>query len=427
MKIKMFSAAEFYFQRIKEQNLHRHPLAIPAAAFLMLVLVLLVGFAIFNDSSNRSNNSNVVIVTHDKKREVVPTKATTVGEFLDKAGISVNEGDVVEPSQDTPIQEDNFRVNVYRARPVMVVDGGDKRFAFSAATTARSVASQVGAQVYPEDQVTSEMQTDFLKDGAIGEKVVIVRATPTYLNLYGTPVIVRTHAKTVEELLKEKNVQLVSGDTVQPDLKTQLTPQTQIFITRNGTKLETKEEVIPMETQTIEDSSLSFGAIAVRQKGSAGKKLVTYQIDLVNNKETGRHIIQSVTTQESVKQIVARGKAVSIPADREAIMAAAGIASSDYPYASYIINHENAMWCATRWQGQSFCPQYYAEKYPGAENDTSLGYGLCQSTPASKMSTMGADWRTNPVTQLRWCSDYAKRRYGTWSAAYNHWLSYHNW
>ena len=63
-------------------------------------------------------------------------------------------------------------------------------------------------------------------------------------------------------------------------------------------------------------------------------------------------------------------------------MRAAGVAESDFPYAEFIINHENGMWCPTRWQGQNFCPPYYAEKFPGAETHTSTGYGLCQSTPA---------------------------------------------
>jgi len=42
------------------------------------------------------------------------------------------------------------------------------------------------------------------------------------------------------------------------------------------------------------------------------------------------------------------------------------------------------------------------------------------------MATAGADWATNPITQLRWCSGYASR-YGGWAGSYNHWLAYHSW
>ena len=56
-----------------------------------------------------------------------------------------------------------------------------------------------------------------------------------------------------------------------------------------------------------------------------------------------------------------------------------------------------------------------------------LGYGLGQATPGSKMSAYGADWATNPVTQLRWANAYAKSRHGGWAGAYNYWLRNHHW
>jgi hypothetical protein len=196
---------------------------------------------------------------------------------------------------------------------------------------------------------------------------------------------------------------------------------------RNGMRVETIEEEIKPEIETIEDPSLSFGASAVRQKGVSGKKYVTYEIQLKNDKEVGRRIIQSVVATEPIKQIVARGKAVHITMSHESIMAAAGIKSGDYPYVQYIINHENALWCQTRWQGQRTCPAYYEEKFPGAESHTKTGYGLCQSTPANKMASAGADWRTSAVTQMKWCAGYAERRFGSWQAAYNYWISHGNW
>ena len=296
---------------------------------------------------------------------------------------------------------------MYRARPVTVVDNGKKTFAFSAATTARSVASQAGVQVYPEDKIESEMETDFLKDGAIGEKVVIDRATPTNINLYGTQVPVRTHAETVGELLNEKQIKLAADDTVQPSKETKITAQTQVFVVRNGSQVATVEEEIPMQTETIEDASLSFGSTAVRQKGSAGKRLVTYQIDLQNGKEVARKEIQSVVAVEPVKQIIAKGKTVFIPADKEAVMRAAGIASSDFAYVNYIVSRESGWNAAAR--------------------NSSGAYGLCQALPGNKMATAGSDWQSNPVTQLKWCDGYAKGRYGSWAAAYNTWVSKHWW
>ena len=47
------------------------------------------------------------------------------------------------------------------------------------------------------------------------------------------------------------------------------------------------------------------------------------------------------------------------------------------------------------------------------ENPSSGAYGIPQSLPGRKMATMGADWRTNPVTQITWAVDYIKKRYGS--------------
>ncbi|MFE4305986.1 peptidoglycan DD-metalloendopeptidase family protein [Streptomyces sp. NPDC056891] len=60
-----------------------------------------------------------------------------------------------------------------------------------------------------------------------------------------------------------------------------------------------------------------------------------------------------------------------------------------------------------------------------ATNPTSGAYGIPQALPASKMASAGADWRTNPETQIRWGLQYIKDRpdYGTPSAAYTKWMS----
>lgn len=40
-------------------------------------------------------------------------------------------------------------------------------------------------------------------------------------------------------------------------------------------------------------------------------------------------------------------------------------------------------------------------------------YGIPQALPASKMASHGADYMTNPATQIAWGLDYIQGRYGT--------------
>lgn len=58
-----------------------------------------------------------------------------------------------------------------------------------------------------------------------------------------------------------------------------------------------------------------------------------------------------------------------------------------------------------------------------AENPSSGAYGIPQALPGDKMSSAGADWRTNPLTQIRWGLGYIKSVYGTPCAAWDHELA----
>ena len=48
-----------------------------------------------------------------------------------------------------------------------------------------------------------------------------------------------------------------------------------------------------------------------------------------------------------------------------------------------------------------------------ARNKSSGAHGIPQALPASKMNVVSTDWRTNPVTQIRWGLRYISIRYET--------------
>lgn len=55
-----------------------------------------------------------------------------------------------------------------------------------------------------------------------------------------------------------------------------------------------------------------------------------------------------------------------------------------------------------------------------ARNGSSGAYGIPQALPGVKMATEGADWQTNPETQIRWGVKYIKGRYGSPCGALAH-------
>jgi uncharacterized protein YabE (DUF348 family) len=394
-------------RRIKKvKRASRHPHAVPVIAIGVLLLLTGGGYLLARHTNNLPpvHDAKVVIISHDHQQQIVPSKEPTVGALLQKLNLTLKPGDVVEPGLTTPIHQDRFRINIYRAVPVEIVDGPQLSFTFSAATTGRAIAQQNGVSLYPEDIAAADPVQNFVQSGAIGKQVVIDRATPISVDLYGTPVTLRTHAKTVRGLIKEKDIKLIKNDQVAPGLDTAITPGIHVAFIRTGVKTETVTEDIPTPVQSVNDNTLAYGTSAVRQQGSPGQQVVTYQVTITNNVETGRTVIQKVVTKAPVTQISVVGTSLSgIKGD----MALAGIAPGDYNYADYIISHESG------WN-------------PSASNGSGA-YGLCQSYPGSKMGSAGSDWQSNPVTQLRWCNGYAEGHYGSWAAAYSHWVNNRNW
>lgn len=87
-------------------------------------------------------------------------------------------------------------------------------------------------------------------------------------------------------------------------------------------------------------------------------------------------------------------------------MKQAGFSPSEYAAIDYIVNHESS------WN-------------PQAVNPSSGAYGLPQSLPASKLASAGSDWRTNPITQLKWMRNYVNERYGGANGALSFWKANH--
>ena len=58
--------------------------------------------------------------------------------------------------------------------------------------------------------------------------------------------------------------------------------------------------------------------------------------------------------------------------------------------------------------------------------NASGAYGIPQALPGSKMATAGADWQTNPATQIKWGLGYIQSMYGTPCGAWSFWQA-HGW
>src|SRR3982750_3394387 len=129
-----------------KRTLHQPLFIIPVATFMGLLALTAVAFFVFSGGTPilKPTDASLVTISYDKQEQTVPTHAKTVGELLGRLKIKLNEGDIVEPAEDTEVVGDNFRINVYRAVPVTVIDGNRKTFTYSAAATPRSIVKRAG-------------------------------------------------------------------------------------------------------------------------------------------------------------------------------------------------------------------------------------------------------------------------------------------
>ena len=333
-------------------------------AFAMVLLALFFGFLVkigSNTTFAEGNGGESTAIDASSMKYVsfydegtkltVKTEARTVGEALGRAGIEINQGDIVEPGLETEINADNYFINIYRARPVILKDGVKEMYLMTASYDASAIAKEAGITVYDGDEIKLTPNMNFLETGVAS----------------------------VYEL------------------------------TRNGGRTITEEVEIPFTEETVKDVNLDAGKTEVRQLGEVGAKRVYYNVKYVDNKEVEREVVKEEVIREPVARVTAVGAKKAVPPHAETCAQwarAAGVSEADISTAIDLIYHESG--CRVN------------------ASNPSGAYGIPQALPGSKMASAGADWETNPVTQIRWMIGYVNGRYGGWSQALSWWYA-HGW
>lgn len=331
----------------------------------MMIISLIVVISVVFDILNRSTfaegddlsmaqevlSAKYVTFYDGGDKLTVKTEARTVADAIERANIVINDGDKVEPGLDAEIMADNFHINIYRARPVVVRDGSIEKYIMTANYDYKDIAADAGLTLYDGDEMEIIPNASFLESGI----------------------------------------------------------NTTYEVTRNGGRTLTVEEEISFGERTERDVNLPSGTSEVRQLGEVGVKKVSYNILYINNEEVSRELIGEEIIREPVDRVVAIGVKKSIPPEWGSCAdwaRAAGVSEVDLSAALDLIYHESGC-------------RVDAANASGA-------YGIPQALPGSKMSSMGSDWATNPVTQIRWMIGYVNGRYGGWQQALDYWYS-HGW
>lgn len=208
--------------------------------------------------SSGDQDGYFVTIHDDGATLLVKSGAVTVAELLEKSEVQIAETDIVEPSLDTVISGD-YHINIYRARPALVIDGVYRRYVMTASYDPKQIAIEAGLTVYDGDEVAMEFNDNFLEAGAVS----------TYR------------------------------------------------ITRSGGRKLTVEESIPYEVEVRYDYNRPKGERVLEQPGEEGRKVSIYEVEFADNVEISRTLVEEKIVVEAVPEIVVEGAKVSIPPERE--------------------------------------------------------------------------------------------------------------
>ena len=370
------------------------------------LLAVVIGFFIVSTrtagAETKPVNGERLLTVHDGGVDrVILTRATNLSDALKEADITLDPQDLVEPGLDHELVASNYDINVYRARPVTIVDGSVRQKVLSPYQTAPQIAQQAGITLYPEDQADVDVSTVNAGYQDVGLQMTVDRAMPFTFVLYGKTMTARTQATTVEAMLKEKDITLGANDRVSVDGSTAISPDLTVRVWREGKQTVTVDEEVGFETETIKDADRPTSYKEVKTPGTKGSRSVTYEVTVQDGQEVARTEIASLVTKEPVKQVEVVGSKLPTPTNPTEAQALGHQMMLDFGYGEdqwpclYNLWMRESGWRTT------------------AGNVSSGAYGIPQALPASKMAVYGADYLTNASVQITWGLNYIKGRYST--------------
>ena len=294
------------------------------------------------------------------------------------------------------------------AKYVIIYDGYDKLSVRTEARTVEEVLDRANIVLNEGDIVDPRVESEINADNYF---INIHRARPVVVRDGTTERYLMSASFDATSIAKEAGLTIYDGDEVKMVANANFLEAglTNVYeVVRNGGRTITEEVELPFGEQTIADTNLEAGKTEVRQLGEVGVKRVYYNVYYVDNKEVTREVIREEVLREPVTRITAVGAKQALPPASGTCadwVRAAGVAEADVAAAVDLIYHESG--CRVNAANRS-----------GA-------YGIPQALPGSKMASAGADWETNPVTQIRWMAGYVTR-YGGWQGARNYWYA-HGW
>jgi uncharacterized protein YabE (DUF348 family) len=344
-----------------------------------------------------------VIIDDDGQVHRVSAYGRTVGDVLAFQGVDLARGDEVTPAASARAQ-DGTTIVVRSTRTVTLeVDGRSTTFA----TTALTVGDLIAALGERGDGAVATAS----RSEPLGREAVRVSTLKVVnVSVDGSVLPIRTTRATVGDVLAEAGITLADDDATSVPLGAAAVDGMVVLVSRGSTGSDTVTEVVPFKTKTVEEPALPKGYRHVRTTGRPGEAVTTYVTRALDGAEVERTVLTRKVTREPRDEVVVVGTMPlsAVKVDPGSAKATAQALLADRGWGAEQFSCLDKLW--TKESGWRV----------NAQNASSGAYGIPQALPGSKMATAGADWRTNPTTQITWGLGYIAGRYGTPCDAWAH-------
>jgi uncharacterized protein YabE (DUF348 family) len=358
-----------------------------------------------------ANVDKTVTVRVDGEVQKIHTVAGSVRGVLAVAHYPVGEHDVVAPDLDARVHNGS-QIVLRRGRLLHLDVDGLPRDIWVTTPTVADALTQLG---YPDTDYSSVSRDARLP---LSPTAIALRAPKRVrITADGRTRTVTTTAPTVTALLGELGTAVGPQDMLSAVANSPLRDGESIDVTRIKSNNVVRNHPVPFPITSVGDPAMYVGASKLVRHGKNGVEAVTTAVVFVDGTVVGKTIVRRVVTIPPLPAILHVGtKPQPVP-----------IVNVDPGSAQDIAKKLAA---ERGWGEDQFSCLYQMWSHESGwrvnAQNPSGAYGIPQALPGSKMAVYGADWQTNPATQIRWGLDYIASRYATPCGAWDSWQS-HGW
>jgi resuscitation-promoting factor RpfB len=382
-----------------------------------VVLTGLVGGTVAWVSVDKS-----VKISVDGQTKTVHTTSGDVRGALADAGISVGAHDLIAPGESAKVHNGS-EIVLKRGRLLHLDIDGQARDLWVTAPTVADALSQLG---YSTADFSSVSRSKRLPLSPTDIELRTVKSVSVIADKR-TQVVQSTDSN-VGQLLSDLQIKLGANDRVSVPVASAFSNGATIIVQRVTKGHVTQTTVLPFGVSTRPDATMTKGTTKVVQAGVPGSQQTTYAVIYIDGKLTGKTPISTkVVAAPQTKVVHAGTKPVPVAPP----VTSTPSSSTPTNSAPIVVNPGSAQAIAQQlllargWgNDQMSCLINMWNRESGWRVNAANGsgaYGIPQALPGSKMAAFGADWQTNPKTQIEWGLSYISGRYGTPCGAWSSW------